>query len=98
MEKKIKDMLPSAIEEKVNSLIHALAVLFAIVAFPMLINFTVVEQKSETLISVIIYTTCYFLTFSFSTLYHWFTAPRLKATFKLFDRISIYFFILIPYR
>jgi hemolysin III len=97
MEKKMKEKFPITIEEKVNSFIHALAVLFALVAFPLLINFTIDDQKSERLISVIIYATCYFLTFSFSALYHWFTTPGWKANFKIFDRISIYFFIAATY-
>ena len=97
MEENVKEKPLFTIEEKVNSFIHALGVIFAIIVFPTLINLTLVNQNPETLISVIVYTTCYFLTFFFSTLYHGFTTLRLKAKFKLLDRISIYSFIAATY-
>jgi hemolysin III len=79
-------------EEKVNSFIHAVGVLFAAIAIPMLV-FTTEKAEFENVISVIIYGFCFFMTFTFSTLYHWFIIPKLKSFFKLLDRISIYFFI-----
>ncbi len=80
------------IEEKVNSLIHALGVLFAVIGIPLLILHSA-EHQLENIISVSIYGFCFFMTFTFSTFYHWFTIPRRKSAFKLLDRISIYFFI-----
>jgi hemolysin III len=80
------------IEEKVNSVIHAIGVLFAAIAIPMLLLVSE-NARVENIISVIIYGLCFLMTFSFSTFYHWFTIPRRKAFFKLLDRISIYFFI-----
>ena len=80
------------IEEKVNSFIHASGVLFALVGIPLLISNSI-NSGVENSISVSIYGTCFFLTFTFSTFYHWFTRPKRKNLFKLLDRISIYFFI-----
>ena len=80
------------IEEKINSLIHATGVLFALIGLPLLI-LTSINSGVENYISVSIYATCFFLTFTCSTFYHWFTRPKRKSLFKLLDRISIYFFI-----
>lgn len=80
------------IEEKINSIIHALGALFAVFGIPLLLINTA-EHQLENIISVSIYGSCFFLTFTFSTFYHWFTIPKRKSFFKLLDRISIYFFI-----
>lgn len=86
------EVLPLSKEEKVNSFIHALGVVFATIGIPVLIYYSA-GKKIEYPISVTIYGICFFMTFTFSTLYHWFTIPRSKSLFKLLDRISIYFFI-----
>jgi hemolysin III len=80
------------LEEKLNSFIHAAGVLFGLVGIPLLI-LKALTSGLQNSISVSIYGTCFFLTFTFSTLYHWFTRPKQKSLFKLLDRISIYFFI-----
>lgn len=97
MEENVTPKFSLTIEEKVNSFIHALGFLFAVVAFPILLNVTSANQKPESLVSVLVYAICYSITFFSSTLYHWFTSPRLKSNFKLVDRISIYFFIAATY-
>lgn len=79
-------------EEKVNSILHALGVLFGLVAIPLLVIRSV-SFPVENIVSVAIYSFTFLMTFTFSTFYHWFVIPRKKALFKLLDRISIYFFI-----
>ena len=87
-----QENLELSIEEKVNSFIHGLGVLFAIVGIPLLVLHAS-EQYIRNTISVGVYGFCFLMTFTFSTFYHWFITPKKKSTFKLLDRISIYFFI-----
>lgn len=80
-------------QEVVNTIIHAMGILFGIVAIPMLIVNTLDDNYRIRFISVTVYGLCFLMTFTFSTLYHGLQKYRVKQFFKLLDRISIYFFI-----
>jgi hemolysin III len=83
--------------EIVNSITHALGILFGIVFIPLLINKSIQSGTVLQITGVLVYSFCFLLTFLFSTLFHFLNEPTLKKKFRLFDHISIYFFIAATY-
>jgi len=80
-------------QEIVNGLTHAAGVLFGLAALPILPGVATLHGNIQGLIGSCIYGVCFLLAFTASTIYHLTKAPRRKKTFKIFDHISIYFFI-----
>jgi hemolysin III len=83
--------------EAINSLTHALGVVFGCLFIPSMIAFSLNKETIVEAISVSVYGLCYVTTFTFSTLYHAATQARLKRKFELLDHISIYFLIAATY-
>jgi hemolysin III len=83
--------------EIVNSLTHALGVLFGIIVIPLLIIHSFQHDTTAQTTGVIIYGFCFIATFGLSTLFHFFQQPKLKNLLRLLDHISIYFFIAATY-
>ncbi len=79
--------------EKVNSLLHAMGIIFGIISMPLLIMQAGNDGNPATLTGAIIYSTCFLMVFIASTLYHGFQQPQLKNILKIVDHISIYFLI-----
>jgi hemolysin III len=79
--------------EFVNSVIHALGVLFGVVAIPILTSIALKNGHRYAIIGAFVYGLSFLMVFTFSTLYHGFQKQRLKHTFKILDHISIYFLI-----
>ncbi|WP_207493699.1 PAQR family membrane homeostasis protein TrhA [Aridibaculum aurantiacum] len=80
-------------EELANTIIHAIGVLFGLVAIPFLIMLAAKNSDISNLMRVGIYGACFMATFVFSTLFHWFKEEKVKCKLEMCDRISIYFFI-----
>ncbi|HVU55856.1 MAG TPA: hemolysin III family protein [Puia sp.] len=80
-------------QELVNGLTHAAGVLFGLAALPVLPGIATLHGNTKGLIGCCIYGCCFLLAFVASTLYHLAKKPRQKRTLKIFDHISIYFFI-----
>ena len=83
--------------EAVNSITHALGVLFGIIFLPLLISRSLHNNTTPQITGVIIYSLCFMITFVLSTLFHFFTQPGLRQKLKLLDHISIYFLIAATY-
>lgn len=83
--------------EIVNSITHAPGILFGVIFIPLLINRSMYNNTALQLTGVVIYGVCFLITFLFSTLFHFFKQPKLKQKLRLFDHISIYFFIAATY-
>jgi hemolysin III len=79
--------------EFVNSVIHALGVLFGVVAIPILTSIALKNDHRYAIIGAFVYGLSFLMVFTFSTLYHGFQVQPLKQTFKILDHISIYFLI-----
>ncbi|MDO9374593.1 MAG: hemolysin III family protein [Ferruginibacter sp.] len=79
--------------ETVNSLLHALGILFGIVCMPILLINASKLHNVTTLTGASIYAACFLMVFISSTLYHGFQRPDLKRVLKIVDHISIYFLI-----
>ena len=83
--------------EIVNSITHALGILFGFIFIPLLISHSAHQGTTAQLIGVGIYGFCYVSTFTLSTLYHASKRQRLKKRLELLDHISIYFLIAATY-
>ena len=83
----------TAEEEKMNTVIHGLGVLFGMVAIPFLINSAARNNDFNNILRVAVYGISFLATFTLSTLYHSMQGGKTKERFEKFDRISIYFFI-----
>ncbi len=79
--------------EVVNSLIHGLGLLFGISGIPVLAGIATSHHNTPGIIGCGVYGFCFLLTFGSSTIYHIAQEPATKRIFKIFDHISIYFFI-----
>ncbi len=80
-------------QETVNGLTHAAAVLFGLAGLPLLPGIAAAHGNTAGVIGSCVYGFCFLLAFVSSTAYHLTSEPRKKKTFKIFDHISIYFFI-----
>lgn len=80
-------------QELANVLIHAIGVLFGIVAIPILISLTAENHNISRIISIAVYGICFLMLFTFSATYHACKKEQLRCLFKKLDRISIYFLI-----
>lgn len=80
-------------QEIINSLTHALGILFGITCMPILINMAFTRSDTNSLIGTVIYGLCFLMVFSFSTLYHWSRHEGWKRKLEILDHISIYFLI-----
>lgn len=80
-------------QEIVNSLIHALGIVFGISCLPILISLAVKNNNIPGIIGSSVYAFCFLLLFTFSTLYHGVQEINVKRVLKILDHISIYFLI-----
>ncbi|GAA3652207.1 PAQR family membrane homeostasis protein TrhA [Flavivirga jejuensis] len=79
-------------EEKLNTITHAIGVLFGIVALILLIIFDN-QKTSWSLFSVIVYGISIIVLFTASTWYHAVKGEKQKHYFRIIDHISIYLLI-----
>ena len=80
-------------QEIVNSVIHGFGILFGISFLPVLISVAVKNNNLPGIIGASIYSFCFLMQFTFSTLYHCFKERTVKQILKVYDHISIYFLI-----
>ncbi len=80
-------------QEIVNSLTHSVGILFGIVSIPFLLNTAIEHHNTAGIIGSSVYGICYLMAFTSSTIYHFCQDSSKKQVFKIFDHISIYFFI-----
>jgi len=83
--------------ETINSITHALGMLFGIFFIPALILYAFQNGSTAQLVGVSVYGACYVITFTLSTLYHAARPTRIKQKLELLDHISIYFLIAATY-
>ena len=83
--------------ETINSITHALGMLFGFLFIPSLILYAFKHGTTAQLVGVSVYGACYVITFTLSTLYHAMKRARIKQRLELLDHISIYFLIAATY-
>ncbi|MGI6687409.1 MAG: PAQR family membrane homeostasis protein TrhA [Christensenellales bacterium] len=76
-----------------NAITHGAGVVLGVVFLVMLILRSVHEQNRTALVAYCIYGACFILMFLMSTLYHAIQHKKAKSVLRIFDHISIYFFI-----
>lgn len=87
---KIKDRV---ILEIWNAITHGIGVVLGVVFLVMLILRSINEKNRTALVAYCIYGACFILMFLMSTLYHAIQHKKAKSVLRVFDHISIYFFI-----
>jgi hemolysin III len=80
-------------QEIVNSLTHALGMLFGISGLPVLIGLATAHNNVPGIVGAGIYGFCFIFLFTSSTIYHLSQELSIRKIFKIFDHISIYFLI-----
>lgn len=93
----MKDKLLSAKERIVleiwNAITHGIGVVLGVVFLVMLILRSIDQKNATALVAYCIYGACFILMFLMSTLYHAIQHKKAKSVLRVFDHISIYFFI-----
>src|SRR5260221_342885 len=80
-------------QEIVNGLIHGIGILFGVSGLPVLIGIATAHGNTPGIIGAGVYGFCFLLLFTNSTIYHFVQEDSLKRIFKIFDHISINFFL-----
>ena len=80
-------------EERINAITHGLGVLFTLCAIPLLLKKTYVTSSFYAYWAVLIFGFGMLAVYSFSTLYHYTKASKLKHTFNIYDQASIFILI-----
>jgi hemolysin III len=85
--------IPLSSHEKWNVKTHALGILFALCAFPILLVKSYELQPISVITGTVIYGVSFLFLFISSTTYHYIRNEKLKDTWQKIDHISIYFMI-----
>jgi hemolysin III len=80
-------------QEIVNGLIAAVGILFGLSGLPVLVALATAHNNIPGLVGAGIYSFCFLLLFTSSTIFHFAQEPAIRQIFKMLDHISIYFFI-----
>ena len=79
--------------ERLNSISHLVGAALALIGFGALLTIGIQTQDPWVIISFSVFGVSMVLLYTMSTLYHGFSPPRLKRTFRIFDHVSIYLLI-----
>ena len=93
MSEKVKQFNEAILLEIQNAITHGLGAVLGVVFLIMLIVPKIQEGDTLGVISFAIYGGCFIFMFLMSTLYHAVQPPKIKKVLRLFDHISIYYFI-----
>jgi hemolysin III len=80
-------------QETVNGLTHGVGILFGLAGLPVLSYLANRHGNTVGLVGSFIYSFCFLLVFTASTIYHFSQERKVKRIFKILDHIGIYFFI-----
>lgn len=82
-----------AVLETWNAVTHGIGVVLGVVFLALLIVKTIRADNGTALLAYCVYGACFILMFLMSTLYHAIQHQKAKSVLRVFDHISIYFFI-----
>lgn len=80
-------------KELANSITHLFGMMFGLICFPVLIAYATMANNSPGIVGACIFGFSFMMVYTFSTLYHSFSHPKVKHVLKTMDHISIYFLI-----
>ncbi|NLJ64130.1 MAG: hemolysin III family protein [Christensenellaceae bacterium] len=93
MKEKLLNAKDRIISEIWNAITHGIGVVLGVVFLVMLILRSIDEKNLTALVAYCIYGACFILMFLMSTLYHAIQHKKAKSVLRIFDHISIYYFI-----
>ena len=93
MKEKLLNAKDRIISEIWNAITHGIGVVLGVVFLVMLILRSIGEKNLTALVAYCIYGACFILMFLMSTLYHAIQHKKAKSVLRIFDHISIYYFI-----
>jgi hemolysin III len=82
-----------SIEEIANTITHGVGLGLSIAGFVVLLVFAALRGGAMQIVSCAIYGVTLITLYAASTLYHWFTAPRVKRALRIFDHSAIFLLI-----
>lgn len=80
-------------QEIIHGIIHAVGILFGLSALPVLTGIAATHGNTPGIVGAGIYSFCFILLFTCSTVYHLAQDQQVKKLFVVLDHISIYFLI-----
>jgi hemolysin III len=80
-------------EELANAITHGLGAALGVAGLVLLVVFTSLDGDPWRIVATSIYGASVVLLFVASTLYHWFTGPRVKRVFQIIDHAAIFLLI-----
>lgn len=80
-------------KELANSITHVFGMMFGLICVPVLIAYATMANNSPAIVGACIFGFSFMMVYTFSTLYHSFSHPKVKHVLKTMDHISIYFLI-----
>jgi hemolysin III len=89
----VKATIYSRKQEIVNGLIHGAGIVFGVGCLPVLTGLAAAHNNVAGVVGAGIYSFCFMLLFTCSTVYHLSQDLAVKKVFEIFDHISIYFLI-----
>ena len=80
-------------KELANSITHVFGMMFGLICVPVLIAYAAMADNPPAIIGACVFGFSFMMVYTFSTLYHSFSHPKVKHVLKTMDHISIYFLI-----
>lgn len=80
-------------KELANSITHVFGMMFGLICVPVLISYATMADNPAGIVGACVFGFSFMMVYTFSTLYHSFSHPKVKHVLKTLDHISIYFLI-----
>lgn len=93
MKEKLLNQRDELLVEIHSSITHGIGVILGIIFLLMLILPSIRSGNTLSIVAFSIYGGCFILMFLMSTIYHAIQLPKAKSILRIFDHISIYYFI-----
>ena len=93
MKEKLLNAKDRIVLEIWNAITHGIGVVLGVVFLVMLILRSIDQKSVTALVAYCVYGACFILMFLMSTLYHAIQHKKAKSVLRIFDHISIYYFI-----
>lgn len=89
----VLDSIYNRKQEIIHGIIHAIGIIFGLSALPVLTGIAATHGNTTAIVGAGIYSFCFILLFTCSTVYHLAQDQAVKKLFVVLDHISIYFLI-----
>lgn len=93
MKKPASKRIQTPEEERFNTLSHGIGLILGLFSLPFLIQKSLIQHQTESVIGALTFSLGMLMVYSFSTTYHAAKNPNKKASLQVMDHVSIYFLI-----